>query len=176
MKNIELITKQIELVAIQLKIIKVAIDNITKQIKSVESRFRFRTDKKKITDLEKTEELIHHSRYNLEYWKKLLPKTDWNDSKENSDAAGIKLEADKSGTNVRIYNIAALIEVYHHEFISKKVQIKIKSLLEKRSYWEAELRKEKSDLYKVLSVMKKDIGQVEVKLVALVKCCTQKTF
>lgn len=95
-----------------------------------------------------------------------MPKTDWNDSKENSDATGIKLEADKSGTNVRIYNIAALIDVYHHEFISRKAQIKIKSLLEKRSYWEAELRKEKSDLYKVLSVMKKDIGQVRVKLVA----------
>ena len=114
-------------------------------------------------DPRKTEELIHHSRYNLEYWTKLLPKTDWNDSKENtcSDATGIKLEADQSGTNVRIYNIAALIQVYHHEYISKKVQIKIKSLLEKRSYWEAELRKEKSDLYKVLSVMKKDISQVK---------------
>ena len=158
MKNIELITKQIELVAIQLKIIKVAIDNITKQIKSVESRFRFRTDK--ITDPRKTEELIHHSRYNLEYWKKLLPKTDWNEE-NRSDATGIKLEADQSGTNVRIYNIAALIQVYHHEYISKKVQMKIKSLLEKRSYWEAELRKEKSDLYKVLSVMKKDISQVK---------------
>ena len=165
MKNIELITKQIELVAIQLKIIKVAIDNITKQIKSVESRFRFRTDK--IMDPRKTEEFIHHSRYNLEYWKKLLPKTDWNEENISSDATGIKLEADQSGTNVRIYNIAALIQVYHHEYISKKVQIKIKSLLEKRSYWEAELRKEKSDLYKVLSVMKKDISQVWVKRVSL---------
>ena len=71
-------------------------------------------------------------------------------------------QSDIHPTSVTIYNIAALIEVYHHEFISKKVQIKIKSLLAKRSYWEQQLKKEKSDLYKVVSVMQKDITQARV--------------
>ena len=90
LKNIELITKQIELVATQLKIIKVSINNIDKQIKSIETRFRFRTESQlKNPDNKTTEELVHHSKHKIEYWKKLI---EWKDI----DTTGIKVEANQS--------------------------------------------------------------------------------
>jgi len=104
LKNIELITKQIDLVAIQLRIIKVAINNITKQIKSIESRFRFRTDseiEKSDPNNRKTEELVHYSKHKIEYWKSLLPNVDWD---ENGDASGIKVEPHhRQGSRTRVH-------------------------------------------------------------------------
>ena len=92
LKNIELITKQIELVATQLKIIKVSINNIDKQIKSIEARFRFRTEsqiKNPEGNNKTTEELVHYSKHKPEYWKKLI---EWKDI----DTTGIKVEANQS--------------------------------------------------------------------------------